>query len=152
MVWPVKELAQWKPHLARCGCAASPATPRNQAAGRPFLVLALRLLGSGGMPADPLPAGREHKAKSTARQALLFVVSRNALDHYERFKGIFADAAGVTVVLDRRWGKRRKTPDARNPERRRVDRRSRPGIDERLGWQGWAMVRLELTVDTKTRK
>lgn len=115
-------------------------------------MLALRLLGSGGMPADPLQAGREHKAKSTARQALLFVVSRNALDHYERFKGIFADAAGVTVVLDRRWGKRRKTPDARNPERRRVDRRSRPGIDERLGWQGWAMVRLELTVDTKTRK
>jgi hypothetical protein len=104
------------------------------------------------MPADPLPARREHKAKSTARQALLFVVSRNALDHYERFKAIFADAAGVTVVLDRRWGNRRKTPDARNPERRRVDRRSRPGIEERLSWQGWAMVRLELAVDTKTRK
>src|SRR2546428_12990205 len=104
------------------------------------------------MPADPLQAGREHKAKSTARQALLFVVSRNALDHYERFKGIFADAAGVTVVLDRRWGNRRKTPGARNPERRRADRRSRPGIDERLGGQGWATGRLGLTLATETRK
>ena len=152
MVRPVKSLAQWKPALAECGHAASQATPRNQATGRPFPALALGLLSSREMPSDPQQPRREHKAKSTPRQALLFVVSRNALDHYERFKGIFADAAGVTVILDRRWGKRRKTSGAGNPERRRADRRSKPGIEERLGWQGWAMVRLDLAVDTKTRK
>jgi hypothetical protein len=104
------------------------------------------------MPADPLPERREPKAKSAPRQDLLFVVSRDALDNYERLKGIFADAARVTVILDRRRGPRRTKTSSRTPERRRADRRSRPAIDDRMRRQGWAMVRLELSVNSQAQK
>ena len=97
------------------------------------------------MPADPLPERREpeRKAKSGPRSGLVFVVSRDALDHYEYLKRAFADDAKVAVILDRRSRHRRKTSSARASERRRTDRRSRPLIDDRLRWQGWAMVRVE---------
>ena len=70
-------------------------------------------------------------------------MSREALDHYEYLKRAFADDEKVVVILDRRWGERRKTPAARDPERRRIDRRARRLIDDRLRSQGWAMVRVE---------
>lgn len=97
------------------------------------------------MPADPLPErrGPERKAKSGPRSGLVFVVSRDALDHYEYLKRAFADNAKVAVILDRRSRQRRKTSSARAAERRRTNRRSRPLIDDRLRWQGWAMVRVE---------
>ena len=106
------------------------------------------------MPADPLQERREHerKAKVASRQDLLFIVSPHALDHYERLKGIFADTNRVTIILDRRRQERRKTSGTRSRERRRADRRSRPAIDGRLHVHGWAMVRLELYVDTPNRK
>ena len=104
------------------------------------------------MAVDPLPERREPKARSAPRQDLLFVVSRDALDSYERLKGIFADAARVTVILDRRRGPRRTTTSERTPERRRAERRSRPAIDDRVRRQGWAMVRLELFVNPQAPK
>ena len=128
--------------------------PRNCAPGHHLPVLALPLLGRIAMPADPLQERREHerKAKVASRQDLLFSVSRHALDHYERLKGIFADANTVTIILDRRRQERRKTSGTRSRERRRADRRSRPAIDGRLHIHGWAMVRLELSMDTPNRK
>lgn len=97
------------------------------------------------MPTDPLQGPREpeRKAKSVPRPGLLFVASREALDHYEYLKRAFADDDKVAIILDRRSGERRKTSRAPDPERRRVERRSRPLIDDRLRWQGWAMVRIE---------
>jgi len=97
------------------------------------------------MSTDPLQERREleRRAKSAPRPRLLFVVSRDALDHYEYLKRAFADDEKVEVILDRRSGERRKTSSAFQPERRRSDRRSRPLIDDRLRWQGWAMVRVE---------
>jgi hypothetical protein len=96
------------------------------------------------LPADPLPERREpeRKAKSGPQSGLVFVVSRDALDHYENLKRAFADDAKVAVILDRRSRERRKTPNTRSAERRRTDRRSRPLIDDRLRRQGRAMVRL----------
>jgi len=88
---------------------------------------------------------REEKAKSAPRPELLFIVSRDAIDHYEYLKRMFADDERVTVVLDRRRsGERRKGSKAQDPERRQADRRTKLLIDGRLERQGCAMVRLEL--------
>ena len=94
------------------------------------------------MPTDPLHERREleRKAKVAPRQDLLFIVSREAFDHYEHLKRVFADTSRVTIILDRRRGERRKTSSARGAERHKADRRSRPLIDERLRRQGWAIV------------
>ena len=105
------------------------------------------------MPTDPLQERleRERKAKSSPRPRLLFIVSRDAMDHYEYLKRAFADDDNVAIVLDRRSGERRKIPSAPVAERRRAARRARPQINERLRWQGWAVVRLEPSVDTPNR-
>ncbi len=97
------------------------------------------------MPTDPLHEAREpeRRAKSAPRPALIFVVSRDALDHYEYLKRAFAGDDRVSVVLDRRSGERRKASSAREGDRRRADRRSRRLIDDRVRRQGWAMVRVE---------
>jgi len=97
------------------------------------------------MPTDARHEPREpgRKAKSAARPALLFVVSREALDHYQYLKRAFADDERVSVVLDRRRGERRRSPSPPGAERRRADRRSRRLIDDRLRRLGWAMVRVE---------
>ena len=92
------------------------------------------------MPTDPLHEAREPERRA---KSLIFVVSRDALDHYEYLKRAFAGDDRVSVVLDRRWGERRKASSARDGDRRRVDRRSRRLIDDRVRRQGWAMVRVE---------
>jgi len=94
---------------------------------------------------------RARKAKSASPQGLLFVVSPAALDQYEYLKRAFANDKRVRVILDRRSGERRKAPSARDAERRRADRRSRSMIDDQLRRQGWAMVRVELSVATENR-
>jgi hypothetical protein len=78
--------------------------------------------------------------KSASRQDLLFIVSRDAVDHYVHLKGAFADTKRVTIILDRRRGERRKTSSARAAGRHQADRRSRPLIDDRVRRQGWAIV------------
>jgi len=94
---------------------------------------------------------RARKAKSASPQGLLFVVSPAAMDQYEYLKRAFANDKRVRVILDRRSGERRKAPSARDAERRRTDRRSRSMIDDQLRRQGWAMVRVELSVATENR-
>src|SRR5947207_8963851 len=94
------------------------------------------------MPTDPLHERREleRKAKVAPRQDLLFIVSREAFDHYEHLKRVFADTSRVTIILDRRRGERRKTSSARGAERLKADRRPRRLIAERLRGQGWARL------------
>ena len=105
------------------------------------------------MPTDSPVERRERarKAKSASPQGLLFVVSPAALDQYEYLKRVFANDKRVRVILDRRLGERRKAPSARDAERRRADRRSRSMINDQLRRQGWAMVRVELSVATENR-
>jgi len=103
------------------------------------------------MSADPLPERRvcERPSKSVPRRDLLFIVSRDALDHYEHLKRVFADDKKVTVILDRRtnhWN----TSSAPEAERLPVDRRARPLIDDRLRRQGWAIVQM-LYADSRRR-
>ena len=101
------------------------------------------------MSANPLQESRERERQSkfAPRRDLLFIVSRDALDHYEHLKQVFADDKSVTVILDRRWGERPKTSSARDAEPHRADRRSRLLLDDRLRRQGWAMAG-RLSVDT----
>ena len=63
------------------------------------------------MAQDPSPGGR-----------LLVVVGREDLARYERFKHVFASEP-MDVVLDRRWGERRRHPEPVG-DRRRGDRRA----------------------------
>jgi hypothetical protein len=88
--------------------------------------------------------------KSAARQDLLFIVSRDAVDHYVRLKGAFADNNRVTIILDRRWGERRKTSSAQATGRHQADRRSRPLIDDRVRRQGWAIVWVPMNAPKRT--
>ena len=94
------------------------------------------------MPADPLRERRqrERKAKSAPRQDLLFIVSRDAVDHYEHLKRAFADNSRVTVILDRRWRESWNASSAPAAALQQADRRSRPLIDDRVQRQGWAIV------------
>jgi len=52
------------------------------------------------MSANPLQESRERERQSkfAPRRDLLFIVSRDALDHYEHLKQVFADDKSVTVA------------------------------------------------------
>jgi hypothetical protein len=72
--------------------------------------------------------------------ALFFVVSREHRQVYDELRAAFAESADVVIVLDRRFGERRR--DRRGPpggERRKADRRQPP--DDRFAGIGWRIVR-----------
>jgi hypothetical protein len=45
---------------------------------------------------------------------------------FERFSRLYANAADVRVIKDRRYAERRRTTQARDEDRRRSDRRRQP--------------------------
>jgi hypothetical protein len=72
--------------------------------------------------------------------ALFFVVSREYRHVYDDLRTAFAESADVVIVLDRRFGERRR--ERREPpgdERRRAERRQPP--DDRFASIGWRIVR-----------
>ena len=71
----------------------------------------------------------------------LYVVARDRPELYERLRGNLVQEPEAQVILDRRFGGRRQRPATRSPERRQVDRRSRPVVDANLRSLGWAVVR-----------
>lgn len=76
----------------------------------------------------------------------LIVVARNhlALCDYLR-QQLFGDEK-VEVILDRRWGERRKGVLPHEQERRRADRRPEPATEEELRTHGFAVIRQERDV------
>jgi hypothetical protein len=82
-------------------------------------------------------------AARTSRKSVLFIVARDAADHYHYLKQSFAGDAHVEVVFDRRRAERRRQPSGGTPERRRGDRRSRLDIADRLRSAGWSIIRLD---------
>jgi hypothetical protein len=72
--------------------------------------------------------------------ALFFVVSREYRHVYDELRAAFRESADVVIVLDRRFGERRRQhlgpPGA---ERRLADRRRPP--DDRFASIGWRIVR-----------
>jgi hypothetical protein len=70
----------------------------------------------------------------------MFIVARRHSELYEYLNAQLADDATVRVVLDRRLAARRRRALPAAAERRRVDRRSRPEVDEQLRATSLAIV------------
>jgi len=72
---------------------------------------------------------------------LLMIVARDRPMLFEKLLDEFDGDASVSVVLDRRFGERRRQPLSVTAEQRRADRR-RMRVDEDLRRLGWATVPL----------
>lgn len=68
----------------------------------------------------------------------VFVVSREQRGLYEFLRAEFAQQPDVSVILDRRYGERRRRSAPRAEERRRGDRRTRK-LEQLHAW-GYAIV------------
>jgi hypothetical protein len=75
-----------------------------------------------------------------AASAQMFIVARRHPELYDYLSTRFADDPNVTVVLDRRLTPRRRRALPAAAERRRVDRRARPEVDEQLRATSLAVV------------
>jgi hypothetical protein len=65
---------------------------------------------------------------SPAKSRHLMVIARDAAELYASLKKTFADAEGIDVVLDRRFGERRQRNAPVPLDRRQGERRSRPPL------------------------
>jgi hypothetical protein len=83
---------------------------------------------------------REEPAAPASRRRLIFLVSREAIAHYEYLRQAFQGEEDVEVILDRRRGERRGQAGEPGVERRRRDRRVRPNAEDRLRALGWSIV------------
>ena len=73
----------------------------------------------------------------------LFIVARDRADLYRYLSQTFADAENVDVIWDRREGERRRISNGASPDRRRRERRGRPGVDDELKTVGYAFLVLD---------
>jgi hypothetical protein len=71
----------------------------------------------------------------------LVVAARNRQDLHDYLKRQFSGDDKVEILLDRRHGERRRRLDPHEPERRRGNRRTGPGTDDRLYYYGLIIVR-----------
>jgi septal ring factor EnvC (AmiA/AmiB activator) len=76
----------------------------------------------------------------------MFIVARRHPELYDYLSAQFADDLNVTVVLDRRLASRRRRALPAAAERRRVDRRWRPEIDDQLRATPLAVVTAAATI------
>ena len=77
----------------------------------------------------------------------MFIVARRHPELYDYLSAQFADDPTVTVVLDRRLASRRRRALPAAAERRRIDRRWRPEIDEQLRATPLAIVTAATTAE-----
>src|SRR5215468_372518 len=90
-----------------------------------------------GPAAEP---GREVGAMAQSPAAcshVLVVVERRDVALYEALRAKYAGVETLTVILDRRRGRRRRRPSMRYVDRRRADRRTQPALDELLRSVGY---------------
>jgi len=78
-----------------------------------------------------------HEHETPAR---MFIVARRHAALYEYLSAQLADDATARIVLDRRLAARRQRALPAAAERRRMDRRSRPEVDEQLQATSLAIV------------
>jgi len=76
----------------------------------------------------------------TAMRGLL-IVARDQRTLWLSLKDAFGDSEGLTVLLDRRQADRRRGGPSVTSERRRVERRSLPRIEDDLGVRKYVLVR-----------
>ena len=80
----------------------------------------------------------------TPRRRLVFIVSRDRLDLYDRLREALIREPDVDLILDRRDSDRRVGDTAFERERRGLQRRQRNELDAEVRECGWAVVRLPL--------
>jgi hypothetical protein len=79
----------------------------------------------------------------------LVIVAWDRLNLLHTLKEEFAATPSIGVVLDRRVRHRRRMPASVAEERRRTERRSRPGIDAEVRRTGYATVELGAPMRTR---
>src|SRR3989442_10454162 len=99
-------------------------------------------LDTGGFGRNSESSGGGHSPPGNSRSARsLLIVPRSRLDLYKPLKRSFDDHAKVQVILDRRFRDRRgQSAAARDPERRRADRRRRAHLDTDLRAGRWVTI------------
>jgi hypothetical protein len=71
----------------------------------------------------------------------LFIVARDQLTLLQSLKAAVGDSEGLTVLFDRRQADRRRGGQSVASDRRRVERRSLPGIEDDLSVRKYVLVR-----------
>jgi hypothetical protein len=70
----------------------------------------------------------------------LFLVARDSQDLAGYLQAEFKSEPEVEVLLNRRFGDRRRSPLGVDAERRQTDRRERPHVDAQLKLTSYAIV------------
>jgi hypothetical protein len=83
----------------------------------------------------------EHAVR-TPRRRLVFVVSRDRMDLYEKLREALIREPDVDLILDRRKADRRVGTSPFDEERRGRQRRERLALDTEVREFGWAVVKL----------
>jgi hypothetical protein len=92
-------------------------------------------------PRDAIGGGAPTALRSPPDRFLL-IVSRGSAKLASYLQSHFSGDATVQVVVDRRYGERRRESASVVTERRRVDRRTRPHVDKELRLTSFAIVTL----------
>jgi hypothetical protein len=74
----------------------------------------------------------------------LIVVSRERLKLYESLKRTLTGNRTVQVILDRRFGERRRTPTGATPDRRKRDRRAGASTEDLMRAEHWSLIVVDL--------
>jgi hypothetical protein len=80
----------------------------------------------------------------TPKRRLVFIVSRERMDLYEKLRQALIREPDVDLILDRRAGDRRLGDSAFDRERRGRQRRERLAVDAEVREYGWAVVKLSV--------
>src|SRR2546427_1025449 len=91
------------------------------------------------LPADAPERSREESA-GPAGERYLVIAAPDRHELYEYFKRKLGRAAGIEVVRERRAADRRTPATVPSLDRRRQNRRARPGLDAELRAFGFAIV------------
>ena len=79
----------------------------------------------------------------TPRRRLVFIVSRDRLDLYEKLREALIREPDVDLILERREADRRLADSPIDQERRGRQRRQRLAVDAEVREFGWAVVKLD---------
>jgi hypothetical protein len=83
----------------------------------------------------------EHTVR-TPKRRLVFIVSRDRMDLYDRLRQALIREPDVDLILDRRADDRRLGGAAIDEDRRGLQRRERAALDAEVRECGWAVVSL----------
>lgn len=82
------------------------------------------------------------EALRTPKRRLVFIVSRERMDLYEKLRQALIREPDVDLILDRRASDRRVGDSAFDRERRGRKRRERLAVDAEVRECGWAVVKI----------